>query len=535
MSIWSRLLASFMRQRGPIMLVAVAFLMLEALLDALGVEGILREAIAVLQQSEQQQGQTSGMAETSSPEKDRDEDKRAARYAYTMLDARGQRLVRAILPGRDACPRVHVDGQRFAMIERRPRNRQQFPVRLCEFELEAEQIAWLDGERLAGWPRPIRKIVVLGDTGCRLTHFKQQGCNNGRSWPFRQIAEAAARHDPDLVIHVGDYHYREASCPDSQPACAGAAFGDNWAAWEQDFFAPARGLLATAPWVFVRGNHEDCSRAGQGWHHFLAPRSAHGKPIKNCDELTAPYTVRIAGWALDLPEDLYLVVLDTAYGGKIGPFLKKRYADWETEVEQALKRVPAVDRAWILLHQPVFQPWSKQPDSIPKPITYVDGQVGMRPKVHHLLLSGDTHAFQAIFDRNGTRPTLLVAGHGGTALDSLDSFDFDAEALNGIGRTDAPEIARWSDPGNDYTMLFEHGYLVLRRDADGEWWSESHDPTGRGRVVCFLVPAEARTKAINTRIRMAGIKKNQAVASVEKLVKKTGCAPTAMLARVGLN
>ena len=285
----------------------------------------------------------------------------------------------------------------------------------------------------------------------------------------------------------------------------------------------------------MRGNHVDCGRAGQGWHHLLAPRSAHGKPVEDCDELTPTYTVRIARSALDLPEDLHLVVLDTAYGGKIGSFLKDRYAEWQDGVLRALVQVPAGDRAWILLHQPLFQPWSEQPDSIPKPITYVDGQVGLRPAVHRLLLSGDTHAFQAIFNRDGTRPTLLVAGHGGTKLDRLDSFDFDAEALNGIRRTEAPEIARWSDPGNDYTMLFEHGYLVLRRDADGEWWSESHDRTGRSRVVCFLVPAEARANAIDTRIRVAGIKKNQAVASVEDLVEKTGCAPTAMLARVGLD
>ena len=28
-------------------------------------------------------------------------------------------------------------------------------------------------------------------------------------------------------------------------------------------------LLATAPWILLRGNHEDCSRAGEGWFRFL--------------------------------------------------------------------------------------------------------------------------------------------------------------------------------------------------------------------------------------------------------------------------
>jgi hypothetical protein len=53
---------------------------------------------------------------------------------------------------------------------------------------------------------------------------------------------AAARTQPDLVIHLGDYHYRE-YC--DQPAlCAplhgqGVPIGYGWAGWHADFFAPA--------------------------------------------------------------------------------------------------------------------------------------------------------------------------------------------------------------------------------------------------------------------------------------------------------
>ena len=62
------------------------------------------------------------------------------------------------------------------------------------------------------------------------------------------------------------------SSPAGLAGCAGSPFGDNWPTWQADFFAPAQPLLRAAPWVVVRGNHEDCSREGLGWFRFLDPR-----------------------------------------------------------------------------------------------------------------------------------------------------------------------------------------------------------------------------------------------------------------------
>jgi len=102
----------------------------------------------------------------------------------------------------------------------------------------------------------IRQIVVIGDTGCRLKGDFAQDCNDAVKWPFANVARLAAAHHPDLVIHVGDYHYRETPCPPDHPGCAGSPYGDTWAVWQRDFFNPAAPLLAVAPWVLVRGNHE---------------------------------------------------------------------------------------------------------------------------------------------------------------------------------------------------------------------------------------------------------------------------------------
>ena len=79
----------------------------------------------------------------------------------------------------------------------------------------------------AGRPMPVvpaivRRVVVLGDTGCRIQNRTVQDCNNPAAWPFRIIAERAAARRPDLVIHVGDYYYRESACLAGHAACAGS-------------------------------------------------------------------------------------------------------------------------------------------------------------------------------------------------------------------------------------------------------------------------------------------------------------------------
>ena len=47
----------------------------------------------------------------------------------------------------------------------------------------------------------IRRIAVIGDTGCRLNDWekKYQACYDPDAWPFAQVAQAVADWDPDLV------------------------------------------------------------------------------------------------------------------------------------------------------------------------------------------------------------------------------------------------------------------------------------------------------------------------------------------------
>ena len=70
--------------------------------------------------------------------------------------------------------------------------------------------------------------------------------------------------------------------------------------WNADFFAPSAPLFAAAPWIMVRGNHEDCSRAGEGWFRFLDPSPMEA----TCRDLTGDYVVRLG--------DFSVLVVDSA-------------------------------------------------------------------------------------------------------------------------------------------------------------------------------------------------------------------------------
>src|SRR5262249_24362962 len=127
------------------------------------------------------------------------------------------------------------------------------------------------------------RIVTLSDTGCRLLIGDPwQACNDPQEWPFRQIAETAARFEPDLVLHVGDYQYRENECLPDRGGCQGSPWGYGWDTWNADLFTPGAKLLAAAPWIMVRGNHEECARAGQGWYRFLDTQPYES--IRTCND-----------------------------------------------------------------------------------------------------------------------------------------------------------------------------------------------------------------------------------------------------------
>lgn len=337
------------------------------------------------------------------------------------------------------CPRIRYDDfERPMQVRVGPW--EAYPHTVCEAPLPkiVQRVSF------AGRPVPVpkaevRRVVVLGDTGCRIRGIFAQACNDPTQWPFARMAAAAAALAPDLVIHVGDYHYRESPCPMPGAGCEGSPYGYNWAAWRADFFDPARPLLDAAPWVMVRGNHEDCNRAGQGWYRYLEPRA---RPV-DCEAFTEPYRIDAGG--------LDLVVLDSAHALDRAPPppLVDRYRP-----QIAAARALAKAGSWLLVHHPhyaVFRFDGPERRPVETNATLLAAASGLGDDPFAAVFSGHIHRFD-VFRFAGDRPSQVIVGGGGAAIDP--GLGEGPEGFRIAGMTVAERV---SDKGFQFLLLEREG------------------------------------------------------------------------------
>ena len=235
-----------------------------------------------------------------------------------------------------ACPALSVDGASQPMAERSS-GVVEFPIRVCvgNIPLGAKSVS-AGGKTLPVPAARPHHIVVIGDTGCRLKGDLVQACNDENAWPFKAVATHAADEHPDLVIHVGDYYYRETPCKAGDTRCAGTPTGDNWPSWQADLFSPAGKLMGAAVWLAARGNHEDCKRGGLGWTVLLGRDPANTRCIAH----EKPLFLDIGGVKLALLDDNDA----DDKPGVIAPAAAALKSD--------LSAVTAAKANWIITHHP---------------------------------------------------------------------------------------------------------------------------------------------------------------------------------------
>jgi hypothetical protein len=316
--------------------------------------------------------------------------------AWVQFEADGQQHARAIAR---ECPRVLVDGTLVSMhvrFEASP----DFPNASCDLALPAQvHSAFIEGRRLPVLDHPAKRIAVIGDTGCRLKFIEVQSCNDPVQWPFPTIAKSVAAERPDLIVHVGDFFYRETACPPLVAGCANSPYGDNWPAWDADWFVPAAPLFAAAPLVLVRGNHEDCDRGGKGWVRYLTPTDN-----VECVADEGPYTV-------DAGSVRMVVFDDSAADDKsASPEQVDHYAP-------QLRRAAALARgeSWLLLHRPIYGAVENAGVFTFTNAT-MQASAGSSLGPFSAIVSGHIHSFEAIVPDGA--PPQIVNGMSGDELDS---------------------------------------------------------------------------------------------------------------------
>jgi hypothetical protein len=391
-----------------------------------------------------------------------------------------------------------------------------------------------------------RRVVVMGDTGCQPgTKPGSQSCTGGghdAAWPFARLATSQAQPPPDLIIHVGDYNYRGTPASITFPPratgyardltvkvydagdndehdetergvaaywsqnMAGSPQPDGWAAWRDDFFRPAAGLLAMAPWLFSRGNHELCSYAGPGWFYLLdasSPLLGPGQRQAACPpqlppawksgawpkapalpfegerfptEPVPPFRLRLGG--------LDIVAIDSSNASDVEQPNIELYSSQYRSVRQMLADGTPT---WIVTHRPIWgvdtNYGAKIGDSRDALIDVTQQEAIRRnfpaglPSNVAAVFGGHLHRFQAIGFRGG-RPPQLVVGNSGVELD---------EVVPKPSRTDPKRpipVANFDGAEGSAVGLRDFGLMVVTPGRGTAWTSTLFSPSGAVLATC---------------------------------------------------
>lgn len=418
---------------------------------------------------------------------------------YVVLGAQGP-VARAIIPAgatAPTCPAIVVDGTSQTMGLRATPDAN-FPVLVCEFVLPASlKSAAIGGQGLPLPPAALNSIVVFGDTGCRLKAGKDmalaardadeademeesgkfQDCNNPDDWPFASMSATIAKAKPDLVVHVGDYLYRESPCPPGDKGCKGSPYGDNWDSWAADFFTPAAPLLQAAPWIVTRGNHEICERGGIGYARLLDPSPATG-PQPACVEMMDQYIVTVGGRGF--------IVLDSSNAPDDCP---KKGCESAPYAAQFAAMKPGAG-TWLVSHRPI---WgftnSKDKNSGQRKLGIRNMTLqaalaqwnGRPPKGIDLVLSGHIHLWEALSFADGRSPQ-FVLGAGSTELAHKITEDLVGQPVGGATVAAA-------------TTEHHFGYTIFAPSKQGKHWDATFfDTAGKAKLTCKVEPAKVTCK-----------------------------------------
>ena len=364
---------------------------------------------------------------------------------------------RAVVKG--DCPSIRINRQPVAM-KLRADVTGDHPNRVCAAVLpERVRSLELQGQAL---PVPVenpQRIVIVGDTGCRLSddHGLYQECDNDAIWPFQYVAQSVADYRPDLILYTGDYIYREDACPEGNSGCEASPYGDNETTWRADWMDPARPMQLAAPMILVRGNHEICSRAGTGWFRYMDAFAHSDICVDNTP-----------AWSVSL-DKLDIGVIDS---GRVKDEDDQELTELFAAQLQELK--PRLGRnAWIATHRP-FWGFGADDDSgelITPTGTLQDAvdAVGL-PQGTNLLVSAHIHLAEVI-GFQGDRPPQMVVANGGTQL---------------VPRVDPPEEIDGVaiDVG---LVLYQYGFVSMESGAaDRQWRAGFRDLEGRELEVCQL-------------------------------------------------
>jgi len=448
--------------------------------------------------------------------------------AFTLVApksvAKSEVVARALVPVDKGCPKVKTYGANgyveIAMSPRLPGPNAapafseivscsaSLPVGLTSASINGHDIP-------ASMPSSINKIGLFADSGCRLDTYKVQNCNDYNKWPLAQIAGRIAEEKPDLIIDPGDYIYREIACPEKWVndcggtigPMAGMPFSETDLGWVQEFFQPAAALFPVAPIAFLRGNHEDCGRAGNGWFLYLDPfpgTETLCDPYITDDGLGGAVPQTTPAWSFDAKvsegRTLRVAMVDSAYGTdkELTAWIDKQRLIYQ-QAADLTKPQPGVE-SWLTTHRPVFALISST--LLPKNNPLVDPWTSDGQMIASYGLLGNydmvlsSHDHDAQVTQIPGQPAAVILGNGGALLEPATSYDL--PPYGPLAHMDGTPMVPSLPPYPNASFLWtnvQYGYAIATPNArSGAWTITQFDYDGTRSATCGLA---ARTISCN--------------------------------------
>lgn len=376
-------------------------------------------------------------------------------HAWTQLIDANTMSIRAIVAGNGKCPRVESNGTKQRMSVRatpEAGNPGQFSNTVCEFNLRRDNLMRkVDGINVPGVPDEIKYVAIIGDTGCRVSKWvsQVQDCHNLHDWPMKTVADTVSAERADLVIHVGDYLYREAQC--KNPQQCGDVWGYNWPSWNADWFLPSARLRQTKALLLSRGNHEACDRAWRGWSRYLAPGPYQQGAV--CVDRAKPFVVEFKKFRTVMYDSSDISASSTA----VPDF---------SNIPANKNNLPT----WFVTHRPFWAAYNAEPygdysyagDTVMR--TAFENTSKEFQRLTTLLVSGHVHYAQSInhakTDKISNWPLQLIIGHSGTELNLFGKpYNFNGSGMN------AKDVS--NIPGFGYAVVDLAGEEVVFKGIHG--------------------------------------------------------------------
>lgn len=476
--------------------------------------------------------------------------------AYTLVVpgsvAASHLQVRAVIPHGVPCPKVDVTNTKgtvthLAMTKRVPAATTVSAfasLRACEANLpKSATKASVGGHKVpAALPATFDRIAMFGDTGCRVDDDLHQDCASPAQWPLAKNAKAIAKEKADVVIFTGDFYYREAICgrtktnpdpanPVNRPVidkCGGtpepvpqSAFNDSDYGWMADVFIPLSPLFPKSPIVAVRGNHEMCSRGGNGWFLFFdasplgtgacAPEANYG-PVPGGKGAAKAEPVTPV-WKFDMPlggkRTLRAVIVDSA-GGRNAEVTSWAATQRKSYEAADRKSAPtAGQESWLVTHRPMFgvDTTEEAVSAIPTwtqwtAIDQTAAGFGLI-KNYDAMIGSHVHTAQVV--QVPGQPAQFVIGNGGSIPDSADPatypkpsvgplFGSDGKPAAGVEKN-APWAQAGYQPASYYWNAIQYGYVVAKPGAKAHKWTMTQKKyDGTPFATCTLTGKKATCK-----------------------------------------